>query len=209
MRSTVLRLVLLVAATAAMSACAGIPTTHYYELRLAPDRAGVVRAQANPQGLAVGVQTFQVDPPYDQDRIVYRIGENSPEIGFYAYHRWAVPLSRMLVGVAVEGLRGASGISSIEPVRPGRDYDALLEGRVLILEEVDLPAGQQVRVRVALALRLADGSEVWSEAVASESTQELREVREVVERMSIALEEALDKARDGLGAALAGAEARL
>ena len=202
MRPTVSRLVLVAAAAAAVSACAGIPATHYYELRLAPDRAGAVRASTNPHGLAVGVRLFQVDPPYDQDRIVYRIGEDSPEIGFYAYHRWAIPLSRMLPGVAAEALRGTARVSSIEPVMPGRDYEALLEGRVLILEEVDLPEGQRVRVRVALVLRLEDGTEIWSETVASESTAQLREVREVVERMSIALEEALGKARDGLGAAL-------
>ena len=27
---------------------------------------------------------------------MYRVGEDSPEVGFYAYHRWAAPLSRML-----------------------------------------------------------------------------------------------------------------
>ena len=32
------------------------------------------------------MRSFDVDPPFDQDRIVYRVGAESPEIGFYAYH---------------------------------------------------------------------------------------------------------------------------
>ena len=85
---------------------------------------------------------------------------------------------------------------------PGRNYELFLEGRLLILEEVDLSKGQSVRVRLTLVLSSGDGSEVWSETVASESTAQLREVREVVERMSVALGQALAQARVGLEAAL-------
>lgn len=204
MRRSASRLVAVVVAAAAASACAGIPATHYYELWPARARADAAPVPANPHGLAVGVQPFQVDPPYDQDRIVYRIGEDSPELGFYAYHRWAVPLSRMLPVCAAEAMRGTAGLSSIEPATAGRDYGAYLEGRVLILDQVDLPEGQRVRVRLALVLRLPDGTVVWSETVGSESTAQLGEVREVVEQMSLALAQALAGARDALAATLRG-----
>ena len=70
--------------------CKAMPTTHYYILE---PRAG--SSDDAGAGVAVGVLPFEVDPPYDQDRIVYRIGADSPKVGFYEYHRWAAPLSRM------------------------------------------------------------------------------------------------------------------
>ena len=65
-----LGLVLLLAATA----CGGkAPVTHYYTL----DVPGYGTADSSI-GLDVGVSPFHVAAPYDQDRIVYRIGESSP-----------------------------------------------------------------------------------------------------------------------------------
>ncbi len=202
MKLPVLLLILVLTWVLFIPACARLPTTHYYVLEPRGEAAEESPSSAHQDGLVIGVEAFLVDPPYDQDRIVYRVGEDSPEIGFYAYHRWAAPLSRMLPKVVAAGLHGTTGVSSIGPIVPGRDYAAFLEGRVLELEQIDVPEGQRVRVRLELTLRLEDGTELFSETLTGETITRTRKVSEVVEEMSTALEQALNEAREGLERAL-------
>jgi uncharacterized lipoprotein YmbA len=179
--------------------CAGVPRTHYYVLE--PPAAAEAN-EGTEGGLIIGVRSFQVDPPYDQDRLVYRVGEGSPEIGFYDYHRWAMPVSRMLPKVVAVALNGIEGVGAVEPAAPGHSYPATIEGRVVELEEVDLPDGQSIRVRLVLRLRMADGSVPWSQPVAAEATVDTDEVLVVVEQMNEVLSHALRQARAGLAEAL-------
>lgn len=196
--SAVLAIVLVIT----LGGCGGrVPPTHYYVLEPQdiphPETTGAASV-----GWAIGVETFQIDPPYDQDRIVYRVGENSAEVGFYAYHRWAAPLERMLPRVVAAAFDGASGVKSIESIAPGRSYDAYLGGRVLAFEEIDTSDGQ--RVRVQLALRLAnDDDEIWSDTVTGDATLSTDDVGDVVHEMRSALADALRSARPGLEVALA------
>ena len=204
--------VVLAAALAAVS-CGRIPPTHYYMIELRPPAGGAGDAAsgaggshdgaAQAGGLVVGVAPFHVDPPYDQDRIVYRVGSGSPEVGFYTYHRWAASLSRMLPGAVAAALDGVAGLASIEPAAPGRDYPATLDGRLRVLEEIDLPEGQQVRLHLSLALRLADDTPVWSGEVRGERTIRAGAVDELVAGFTETLEAALREARDDLQRALA------
>jgi len=181
-----------------VAACSGVPPTHFYVL----EPQDGVRATAG-DGLRVGVRPFEVDPPYDQQRIAYRIGVGSPEIRFYAYHQWAAPPARLMAGRVAAGLAVAEGIGSIEPLRSAHEYDAVLEGRILALEEIDEPDGQHVRVTIALALhpRAAAGP-VWSYRLEAQGVTTAREVGGVVEAMNEALERALADAARDLGAAL-------
>jgi len=154
-------------------------------------------------GLSVGVKSFRVDPPYDQDRIVYRVGDPSAEIGFYAYHRWAAPLARMLPAVVAEGLVGTVGLSTIEPVTEGRAYEAYLHGRVRVVEEVDLSSGPTIRLRTELTLRLKDGTELWNHELDGEVSTQTGQVKELVEQLNVILGGALRTARGDLARALA------
>lgn len=178
--------------------CGKLPPTHYYVLEAADMHPTATAAG----GLEIGVRAFRVDAPYDQDRIVYRVGADSPEIGFYAYHRWAAPLSRMLPGIVSDGLAGIAGVRSIEPVMPGRRYGAYLDGRVLVFEEIDLPGEQQVRARLTLRLTDADGAELWSGGLDVSGSTNADAVRVVVERMNELLGEALVETRAALALAL-------
>ena len=184
--------------------CGSMPQTHYYVL----EPQDVASATPSGPGLTIGVETFQVDPPYDQDRVVYRMGQGSAEVGFYAYHRWAAPLSRMLPGVAAAALSGLDGVESIGPVAEGRDYDAYFRGRVLAFEEIDTPEGERILVRLALTLHADDGTELWVGLLDREAVLTTGEVRDVVERMRGALEEGLRAARPGMERALRQAHGR-
>jgi len=202
MRSPVILLIFVLTWAFLIPGCARLPTTHYYVLEPQGKVAEQSPRSAHQNGLVIGVEAFLVDPPYDQDRIVYRVGEDSPEVGFYAYHRWAAPLSRMLPPIVAAQFRGTTGVSSIGPIASGRDYAAFLEGRVLELEQIDVSEGQRVRVRLELTLRLEDGTALFSETLTAETVTRTRKVSEVVEQMSTALSQALNEAREGFQRAL-------
>ena len=83
--------------------------------RTLPEDVGVVALTMGGPACTDEVEAFLVDPPYDQDRLVYRVGRNTPEVGFYDYHRWAAPLSRMLPKVVADSFGTVRGVASIEP----------------------------------------------------------------------------------------------
>lgn len=184
----------------ASAGCPGAPVTHYYLLgaQTAPETA---TARAT-RGIAVGIRPFEVDTPYDQDRIVYRLGRAGVEVGFYDYHRWAAPVGSMLQAIVASRLADAPGVGSIEPAVAGRRYDAWLTGRVLDLHEIDHPGGQDVHVRLELALELAEGSRLWSATVERKRTLDARKVGPVVEAMNAVVTEAIDVLRPQLVRAL-------
>jgi uncharacterized lipoprotein YmbA len=180
-----------------VAGCVGtVPTTRYYVLQTQD-----VARSVPGSGLTIGVPALRVAAPYDQDRIVYRVGENSVEVGFYAYHRWAAPLGRMLPPIIAEACQGLSGVQRIEPAEPDRPYDAYLHGRLAALEEIDTQDG--VRVLVRLDLRLVrNGVTVWSETVAHETPIEGNDVRDVVQGTASSIRTAVQTVQPALRAAL-------
>ena len=190
-----------------LGACAGgpEPAVHYYEL--APP-AGAPADEGRPavdtDGLTIGVDSFAVDPPYDQDRLVYRLGADGPEVGFYHYHRWAAPLGRLAAVAIARGLEGARGVATIEPSRTDRGYQARLEGRVVRLEEVDEPGRQAIHLIVELALTADDGGELWTDRLAATSELAAPEPGEVMAAVRRAWAELTTSARRAVEEALAG-----
>jgi uncharacterized lipoprotein YmbA len=193
----------LAAALLALAGCTSIPVTHYYVLRLPPPAAPATEADPTlGRALSIGVEQFTVDAPYDQEEIVYRV-EGTPEVGFYAYHRWALPLSAMLARLTAEGLQGLPGIALIEPRDPEHHYAAYLTGHLLALAEVDTPGEQAGTVQLALGLQRPDGTPLWSGRFETSIPTHTREVQAVVEAMQAALARALASARGELSAAIA------
>ena len=201
--SRIARLSALFSLLAALGCVGGLPTTHYYTLR-APASDPLPTAAADlDRGLAVGVESFAVDPPYDQDRLVYRTARDATEVGLYAYHRWAAPLGRLVAVAIGEGLRGTPGIRSIEPASSVGDYSARLGGRVIYLEELDLPDTREARVRLELVLRDREGETIWTETLDAVSTGNAESGAEVMEQVSRAFESLVTEARRSLATALA------
>lgn len=184
-----------------VTACRSAPTTRYYVL--APSRTApeAVTTVAETSGLRVGVEPFTVDPPYDRDQLVYRLGVDSVEVGFYSYHRWAAPLSDLVAVAMAEGLRGTPGIETIEPWSSGGDYNAFLRGRVLYLEEIDVPGQQEARLRLELRLVDVEGSMIWSQEVSGSASGQIETVAQIVEQLYAAFDQALEQARSGLSKA--------
>ena len=189
-----------------VSACSSRPATHYYVLGAnppTPPGASVTDADA---GIVLGVDPLTADPPYDQDQLVYRIGRDATEIGLYSYHRWVTPPGRLLQIALCKGLADLPGVAVAEPVRVGGDYAAHLGGRIVVLEEIDVPGTQIARLRLVLSLRDTAGATLWTREIDAEVPGQADEVARVVEQMLEAFEKVLAEAREGLGEALRGLE---
>jgi uncharacterized lipoprotein YmbA len=188
----------LVALVIATLACGRVPPMHYYVLEPS-DLTG--RAAVGPAP-TVGVDSFSIDPPYDQDRIVYRLGRDSPEIGFYAYHRWAAPLETMLPRVVAAELDRGTPRADVVLAEPGGTYAARVLGHLIALEEVDTAEGQTVRLRLRLSLALPDGRRPWTETLSAEAAATTDSVAVIVERMRDVLREVLAEARPAFALAV-------
>ena len=188
----------LLAALLLVAGCRSAPTTRYYVLSPTRTVLETVPSSGEIQGLRVGVEPFTVDPPYDRDQLVYRLGADSVEVGFYAFHRWAAPLSELVAVAMAEGLRGTRGIEDIEPWSSGGEYDALLRGRVVYLEEIDLPGQQEARLRLELRLMSLDGATLWSQEVSGSAAGQSETVAQIVEQLYAAFDQALEQARSGI-----------
>lgn len=189
---------LLVASVLALGCAGGLPPTHYYTLR---SPSGAQPGTETGPGLAVGVESFAVDPPYDQDRIVSRASEDSTEVAFYNFHRWASPVGRLVAVALATGLRGSAGIASIEPASAIGTYDARLVGRVAYLEEV---GGRETRLGLALELVAGNGETLWAEFVSGSVRGSVAGSGDaaLASRFDRALEEVLGEVRSELEAVL-------
>ncbi len=184
---------------AAVSGCAGgLPETHYYVL-LAPHASAADVAASDSEGLAIGVESFSVDPPYDQDRLVYRPDPSSTEVGFYTYHRWASPLGRLVAVALGEGLRRTPGVASIEPTSSIGSYTAWLRGRVKQFEEVDSTSTRAARIVIEVELVDTEGKTLWQETLTGSGNSG---GGEAIGHFNRAFEGLLDQARASLAAAL-------
>lgn len=195
----------LLSVTALLLGCAGggLPVTHYYTLR---PPATVAQPDTAATGASVGVRPIAVDPPYDQDRLVYRKGRDGSEVGFYAYHRWASPLGRMIAVALADGLRAAPGVGSIEPIRSRGQYTALLVGRLRYLEQVDSASGQEVRIALDLELRDPQNQLLWSSPLAATASGAASEVTEVVDLARQAFDDVVEQARRQVAAHLSNVD---
>lgn len=184
-------------ALASTLACSAGPPVRYYSLEPLP------APQRETQEHRLGVVPFAVEAPYDDTRLVFRAEPDSPRLDFYAYHRWASPVGQQVASLVADELSGRVPGHLVEVAFAGRDYAALVHGRVLRLEEVDRPDAIETRVILEIELRSPAG-EVWSvERVESRQQTPAASVDDVVRMMQQALGEAVERALPRLVATLA------
>ena len=171
-------------AALAVSGCGSVPTVHHYVLAVPPVEAeGVVG-----HGPMLRLGALGIAPPYDQDRLVYRVGDEGAEVGFYEQHRWAGPPADLVAEALLEGLRRAEGLGGVEP-GPWETGTLGLTGRVLWLEEVDRPSGISARVGLDLTLLGPEGARLWQRRFTAEHTGSAEDAGTVVEMLRQALAE--------------------
>ena len=106
------------------------PEAHYYALP-------AVTAVAGPAATAtatLAVETFDVDRPYDDDRMVYR---TTPyRLDYYAYDEWSAPPGELVAGFFAEAASHSGRFRAV--VRDGGTTATVtLAGRIVALEEID------------------------------------------------------------------------
>lgn len=138
-----------------VAACGGAPpVTHYYEL------APPVVAAEPTSGPALAIEALDVDRPYDDDRMVYRV--DPYRVDYYEYHRWAASPGT-LVGSYLAAAFERSG--RFRHVSTTTDESCVrVSGRVLAIEEIDAsPTRWLGRLAIGLtATDTANGRVLWT-----------------------------------------------
>jgi uncharacterized lipoprotein YmbA len=161
---------LLAAVALAALGCAGkAPPVHYYTLEGRPPLATPAA-----EGRTILVGPLVVDPPYDQDRLVYRLESAAAEIGFYNYHRWAAPLGQLIAVALAADLEGTAGVAGADPSATRAHYDTRLTGRVIHFAEVDTASGAAAEIAIEFRLVDAQGGELWTGLLTGRSAGAIR-----------------------------------
>jgi ABC-type uncharacterized transport system auxiliary subunit len=181
-----LAMIVALSAIVILAGCAGkVGRANYYTLNLPAPPDPPVAENAHT---TVAIREFRAPAYLRQGAIVYK---PSPEqIGFYAYHRWAVDPCDFVTDSIIDRL-GATGTFS----RDGQpDADYVVSGRLEKLEEVDYEGGVKVEVAVSAQMtRLDTGTIVWSKAVSEVGEVDQHDVPTVVSEMSHTMERAIEK----------------
>src|SRR6202046_5699540 len=145
MGKTVTTIVFSVAALAILASCGGrVRYPNYYTLNLPapPDPPAAESAHAT-----LAVREFRAPTYLRQGAIVYK---TSPEqIGFYAYHRWAIDPRDFVTNSIIEHLRPSASFSGVQPHDGSRNVDYVLSGHLKRLEELDYQGSVKVEVSIS------------------------------------------------------------
>jgi ABC-type uncharacterized transport system auxiliary subunit len=175
---------------AALAGCAGkVGRTNYYTLNLPapPDPPAAENAHTS-----VAIREFRAPAYLKQGAIVYK---PAPEqIGFYAYHRWAIDPCQFVTDSIIARLGSAGTFSHVKHYDGQPDADYLVSGRLEKLEEIDYEGGVRVEVAVSAQMtKLDTGTIVWSKAVSEVGEVKQHDVPTVVSEMSNTMERAIEK----------------
>jgi len=190
MRRTLTTIVFSLATVVILASCGGrVRYPNYYTLNLPapPDPPPAENVHA-----AMAIREFRAPAYLRQGAIVYK---PSPEqIGFYAYHRWAINPCEFVTDSIIERLRASGHFARVKPYdgRPGIDY--VLSGRLEKLEEVDYEDGAKVEVAISAQMtNLATGVIVWTNSVSEVGNVSNPNVPGVVSEMNRTMERAIRK----------------
>jgi cholesterol transport system auxiliary component len=173
-----------------LAGCAGkVGRSNYYTLNLPapPDPPAAENAHTT-----VVVREFRAPAYLRQGAIVYK---PSPEqIGFYAYHRWAVDPCDFVTDSIIDRLGATGTFSRVKHYDGQPDADYVVSGRLEKLEEIDYEGGVKVEVAVSAQMtKLDTGTIVWSKAVSEVGVVNQHNVPTVVSEMSRTMERAIEK----------------
>jgi ABC-type uncharacterized transport system auxiliary subunit len=175
---------------AVLSGCAGkMGRANYYTLNLPapPDPPAAENANTT-----VAIREFRAPAYLRQGAIVYK---PSPEqIGFYAYHRWAIDPCEFVTQSIISRLGATGTFSHVKHYDGQPDADYVISGRLEKLEEIDYEGGVKVEVAVSAQMtKLETGTIVWSKAVSAVGASPQHDVPTVVSEMSHTMERAIEK----------------
>jgi ABC-type uncharacterized transport system auxiliary subunit len=158
-------IIVALSAIVSLAGCAGkVGRANYYTLNLPSPPDPPVAENAHT---TVAIREFRAPSYLRQGAIVYK---PSPEqIGFYAYHRWAVDPCDFVTDSIIDRLGATGTFSHVKRYDGQPDADYVVSGRLEKLEEIDYEGGVKVEVAVSAQMtRLDTGTIVWSKAMEGE-----------------------------------------
>ena len=179
-----------VSTIAVLAGCAGkVGRTNYYTLNLPAPPDPPVAENAHT---TVAIREFRAPAYLRQGAIVYK---PSPEqIGFYAYHRWAIDPCEFVTQSIIARLGATGTFSHVKHYDGQPDAGYVVSGRLEKLEEIDYEGGVKVEVAVSAQMTRVDtGTIVWSKAVSEVGEVNQHDVPAVVSEMSHTMERAIEK----------------
>src|SRR5580693_6549691 len=144
--------IIAVSTLAVLTGCAGkLGRGNYYTLNLpAPPDPPIAENAHN----TVAIREFRAPAYLRQGAIVYK---PSPEqIGFYAYHRWAVDPCDFVPDSIIDRLGATGTFSHVKHYDGQPDADYVVSGRLEKLEEIDYEGGVKVEVAVSAQMTRLD-----------------------------------------------------
>ncbi len=189
MRRILTTMIFGVAALVIMTGCGRVRYPKYYTLDLPapPDPPAGENAHAT-----LAVREFRAPPYLRQRSIVYKT--SAEQIGFYAYHRWAIDPREFVTNSVIERLRGSGVFAHVKPYDGSRDVDYVLSGRLEKLEEIDYQGS--IKVQVALSAEvtsIAARATVWTNSVSEIGDVNQHDVPAVVAEMDRTMQRAIEK----------------
>ena len=177
-------------ALAVLSGCAGkMGRANYYTLNLPAPPDPPASENANT---TVAIREFRAPAYLRQGAIVYK--PSAEQIGFYAYHRWAIDPCEFVTQSIIARLDATGSFSHVKHYDGQPDVDYLVSGRLEKLEEIDYGGGVRVEVAVSAQMtKLDTGTIVWSKAVSEVGEVKQHDVPAVVSEMSHTMELAIEK----------------
>jgi ABC-type uncharacterized transport system auxiliary subunit len=95
---------------------------------------------------------------YDTSKLAYRVSEN--ELRYYAFRQWVSDPPRMVTEMIIRHLRASGRFSQVSRGDKLRDPDAVLEGTIDAIEEVDAPDSWKARLAMTFTLRRGDTEKI-------------------------------------------------
>ncbi|RMI03313.1 MAG: hypothetical protein D6681_10190 [Calditrichaeota bacterium] len=170
--------------------CAGTPPMFYYRIDYSPPSADSLN---HLLPAVIGVDRFDADVLYDQDRIVYR---SSPyEVQFYNYRRWIAPPPRLVKDRVYEHLRASGLFRQVVRLPSLIPTDYVLQGRIKAFEEWDEADRWFGQVTIVFQLyRVEDRELVWEGEFSHKTPTRQKTPVEVVRAISESLKTVIDQA---------------
>lgn len=186
-----------------LSGCASVPPTHYYTFRPVSESARETLSPRYP--ISIGVETCEADPPYQQDRIVFR---KSPyEVNFYEYHRWLRPPAEFVTEQVRKLLRTSGLFQQVQAYTFDSTPDYLLRGRILLFDQWYNGKGSSVQIGIHYQfMALAQEHILWSDIIETTATVPTLDIVETIKGFESAVQENISHALTSIEKILAHKE---
>lgn len=169
-----------------LNGCTNVPFTHYYTFQPTIESARQTGARTYP--VILGIETYEADIPYQQDKIVFR---TSPyEVNFYEYHRWLRPPTELVTERIHKTIDAAKMFAQVYTSGYEAYADYVLRGKITMFDQ--WYAGKTSEVRLEIEHQLFDlkrNQILWTTVITTTSTTSSLEIVETVKGFEAALQD--------------------